>query len=160
VQAAPGAAQATLGVASHAGGRDAVPRGGRAPRLGRRATGGRGPRARGPRVAPRGWDAAPPEAKGPGGRAPGLGRSRARDRDVVPPGARTAAREGLGWPRRWGPGRPRACVGKKQGHAGKEKGEGEGEREREIERGREREREERGAHLGIQKPAITVHRIT
>jgi hypothetical protein len=34
--------------------------------------------------------------------------------------------------------------------AGKGKGEGEGEREG----------EERGAHLGIQKPAITIHRIT
>jgi hypothetical protein len=32
---------------------------------------------------------------------------------------------------------------------------------REGERGgRGRDREERGAHLGIQKPAITVHRVT
>jgi hypothetical protein len=57
---------------------------------------------------------------------------------------------------RWGPrrraagagdARRDACAGG-QGHAqGRAKG-------------REREREERGAHLGIQKPAITVHRIT
>jgi hypothetical protein len=99
---------------------------------------------RGPGVAREGArEAARKGARGSHARARHKGARGPRAREPGGRAAREAAREGEG------PG-GRAREGRLGGRTRKGKGEGEGERERERE----------GAYLGIQNPAITVHRIT